>query len=127
MITIAENKQYSLEVDITKNRAFLKINGFWRNKEDIPGYLQDWDEAIKKLSKDFTLLTDATEMTIHPGDVRDVHSKAQEKIIKAGVKKVAELHSENVAFMQLNGVSNESGMPKKNFNEKEAALEWLDA
>lgn len=127
MITIAENEQYSLKVDITKNRAFLKINGFWRNKEDIPGYLQDWDEAIKKLTKGFTLLTDATKMTIHPGDVRDVHSKAQEKIISAGVKKVAELHDENVAEMQLNSVSSESGMPKKNFNDKEEALKWLDA
>ncbi|WP_340152871.1 hypothetical protein [uncultured Marivirga sp.] len=127
MITIAENEQYSLKVDITKNRAFLKINGFWRNKEDIPGYLQDWNEAINKLSKGFTLLTDATDMTIHPGDVRDVHSKAQEKIVKAGVKKVAELHGENVASMQLDGVSNESGMPKKNFNDKDEAIKWLDA
>jgi len=127
MITIAENEQYSLKVDITKNRAFLKINGFWRNKADIPGYLQDWDEAINKLTTGFTLLTDATEMTIHPVDVRDVHSKAQEKIVKAGVKKVAELHSENVAGMQLNSVSNESGMPKKNFNSKEKALAWLNS
>lgn len=127
MITIAENEQYSLKVDITKNRAFLKINGFWRNKEDIPGYLQDWDEAINKLSQGFTLLTDATEMSIHPGDVRDVHSKAQEKIVKAGVKKVAELHTENVASMQLNSLSNETGMPRKNFNDKEVALKWLDA
>ncbi|WKV13260.1 hypothetical protein [Marivirga harenae] len=127
MITIAKNEQYSLKVDITKNRAFLKINGFWRNKEDIPGYLQDWNEAINKLSKGFTLLTDATDMTIHPGDVRDVHSKAQEKIVKAGVKKVAELHGENVASMQLDGVSNESGMPKKNFNDRTKAESWLDS
>ncbi len=127
MITIAENEQYSLKVDITKNRAFLKINGFWRNKEDIPGYLQDWDEAVKKLSDGFTLLTDATEMTIHPGDVRDVHSKAQDKIVKAGVKKVAELHTENVSIMQLDSVSRKSGMPKKNFNDRGEALKWLDA
>lgn len=127
MITIAENEQYSLKVDITRNRAFLKINGFWRNKADIPGYLQDWDEAINKLTKDFTLLTDATEMTIHPGDVRDVHSKAQDKIIKAGVKKVAELHEKSVSIMQLDGVSRESGMPKKNFTDRGEAIKWLDA
>jgi hypothetical protein len=127
MITIAENEQYSLKVDITKNRAFLRINGFWRNKEDIPAYLQDWDEAINKLSEGFTLFTDVRKMAIHPGDVRDVHSKAQEKIIKAGVRKVAELHDENVALMQLDSVSSESGMPKKNFNNKEEALKWLDS
>ncbi|HET8859304.1 hypothetical protein [Marivirga sp.] len=126
MITIAKNEQYSLMVDITKNRAFLKINGFWRNKEDIPGYLQDWDEALNKLTKGFTLLTDATEMVIHPGDVRDVHSKAQQKIVSAGVKKVAELHRSGVAGVQLDSVSNESGMPKQKFDNKEKALQWLD-
>ncbi len=40
---------------------------------------------------------------------------------------MAELHDENVAVMQLNSVSNESGMPKKNFNDKGEALKWLDA
>lgn len=55
-----------------------------------------------------------------------MHSKAQEKIITAGVKKVAELHNENVAVMQLNSISNESGMPKKNFINKEEAVKWLD-
>ncbi|WMN07830.1 hypothetical protein QYS48_30025 [Marivirga arenosa] len=126
MITIAENKQYSLKIDIIKNRAFLKIDGFWRNKEDIPAYLNDWDEAISKLAPSFTLLTDATEMVIHPGDVRDVHSKAQEKIVAGKVKKVAELHKEGTAAMQLDGVSNESGLPKKNFTDKNEAIKWLD-
>jgi hypothetical protein len=127
MITIATNRQYSLEVDITKNRAFLKITGFWRNKEDIPGYLEDWNEAIRDLNEGFTLLTDATEMVIHPGDVRDVHSKAQALIIGGGVKKVAELHDKSAAELQLDGVSNQSGMPKKNFTNKEDAIKWLDA
>jgi len=126
MITIAENKQYSLKLDITKNRAFLKIRGFWRNKEDIPAYLKDWDEAINKLTPGFTLLTDATEMVIHPGDVRDVHSKAQKKVIDAGIRKVAELHNSGGQEMQLDSVSKETGMPKKNFDNEEDAIKWLD-
>lgn len=40
---------------------------------------------------------------------------------------MAELHNENVSIMQLDSVSRESGMPKKNFNDKEEALKWLDA
>ena len=34
--------------------------GSGEKKGEIPAYLQDWDEAIKKLAKGFTLLTDAT-------------------------------------------------------------------
>ena len=34
-------------------------------------------------------------------------------------KKVAELQKEKVSQMQLDGVSRESAMPKKNFNEQE--------
>ncbi|WNB17939.1 hypothetical protein [Marivirga arenosa] len=126
MITIAENKQYSIKVDVSKNRAYLKIIGFWRNKEDIPGYLNDWDKAIGKLKTGFTLLTDATEMKIHPGDVRDVHSKAQKKVIDAGIRKVAELHNSGGQEMQLDSVSKETGMPKKNFDNEEDANKWLD-
>lgn len=127
MITIAKNEQYELLIDIVGNRAFLTIKGFWRNEADIPGYLEDWDQALKMLKPGFTLLTDAINMSIHPGEVRDIHHKAQQKIISAGVKKVAELQNESVAQMQLNGLSSESGMPKKNFTDKKEALMWLES
>ncbi len=127
MITIAKNEQYELLIDIVTNRAFLTIKGFWRNEADIPGYLEDWDQALGMLKPGFTLLTDATEMSIHPGAVRDIHHKAQQKIISAGVKKVAEIQSESVAQMQLNGLSSESGMPKKNFTDRKDALLWLES
>ena len=124
MKTIANNKFYTLEVDPIKNRAFLKINGFWK-LNDVPNYLDDWDKTISFLRKGFTLLTDAREMAIHPSEVRAIHEKAQNKIIEAGVKKVAELQKAKVAEMQLDGVSKDTKMPKMNFNEKEKALEWL--
>lgn len=127
MITISKNEQYELLIDIVSNRAFLTIKGFWRNEADIPGYLEDWDQALGMLKPGFTLLTDATEMSIHPGEVRDIHHKAQQKIISAGVQKVAELHSESVAVMQLNGLSSESGLPRKNFTDKKEALVWLES
>lgn len=126
MIKIVDNNQYSLNVDLTQNRVFLQIKGFWRNQEEVGQYLNDWDKALSKVKEDFTLLTDAREMKIHPSDVRDLHRKAQLKIEKAGVKKVAELQSESVAEMQLDGVSRESGMNKKNFKNENEAIRWLD-
>ncbi|GAB3328617.1 hypothetical protein GCM10027429_03770 [Marivirga atlantica] len=125
MQTIANNSQYELSADPIRNRAFLTIKGFWR-AEEVQDYLSDWEKTLNKLKPGFTLLTDAREMAIHPAEVRDLHKKAQEKIRQAGVKKVAELQKEKVSQMQLDGVSRESAMPKKNFNEQEEALKWLD-
>lgn len=126
MQSIAQNPQYELSIDKRKNRAYLKINGFWRNPEQVPDYINDWNKAVKELTKGFTLLTDATNMKIHPGSVRELHGKAQALIIKYGVKKVAELQADKIAEFQLDGVSKNTGMPKKNFNSKDEAEKWLD-
>ncbi|MBK6265520.1 hypothetical protein JKA74_10770 [Marivirga sp. S37H4] len=126
MITIAENKQYTLQVDIDLNRAFLTIVGFWRSRADIPAYLEDWDQAIDLLKPGFTLLTDAREMVIHPSEVREIHAQAHKKIIEFGVKKVAELPNEEIAKLQLSGFSAQCGMPKENFSSKAEAMAWLD-
>ena len=126
IITIAQTPQYQIDVQKEKNRAFLKINGFWRNPEQVSGYLSDWEKAVAELKPGFTLLTDATEMKIHPLTVRVSHEQAQILIIKAGVRKVAELQQNKVAELQLDTVSQDTKMPKKNFNEREEAEKWLD-
>lgn len=125
-VYIARNPQYELAVSAAQNRAFLKIIGFWRGPEQVPDYIADWKRAVAALQPGFTLLTDAREMKIHPGTVRALHEEAQSLIIKAGVKRVAELQQDKVAEMQLDGVSKETRMPKKNFNDQEEAERWLD-
>ena len=126
IITIAQTPQYQISVQKEKNRAFLKINGFWRNAEQVSNYLTDWEKAVAELKPGFTLLTDATEMKIHPTSVRELHEKAQAYVIKAGVRKVAELQLNKVAELQLDSVSKDTKMPKQNFNTREEAELWLD-
>lgn len=63
---IAQNPQYEISVVIPKNRAYLKIIGFWRNPEQVSSYLDDWEKAIAILRPGFTLLADVREMKIHP-------------------------------------------------------------
>ena len=125
-ISIAQTPQYELSVNKGKNRAYLKIIGFWRNPEQVPDYLNDWTRASTYLLPGFTLLTDATEMKIHPTAVRELHGKAQTLLVQKGVKKVAELQADKVAELQLDGVSKETQMPKRNFNDRQEAEKWLD-
>ncbi len=126
MITIAETPQYRIEVLKEKNRAYLTIIGFWRNPEQVSEYVNDWKKAVAELKPGFTVFTDATEMKIHPVPVREVHEKAQKLLKEHGILKVAELQKNKIAEIQLDSVSQDTKFPKKNFEVREEAEQWLD-
>lgn len=123
---IAQTPQYEITISKSKNRAYLRILGFWRNPEQVENYLEEWRKALKELKPGFTLLTDAREMKIHPAAVRKVHEDAQALVIDAGLLRVAEVQADKIAEMQLDGVSADTKMPKKNFNDPLEAERWLD-
>ena len=123
---IAETKHYTLHVSPEKNRAYLKIFGFWRNVESVPNYLDDWKKTLSKVKKGFTLLTDASEMKTHPSDVRKLHEQAQALVMGMEVQKVAEIINDDVTEMQLDAVAKTTKFPKKNFKNSEDAEKWLD-
>ncbi|MBA4057004.1 MAG: hypothetical protein C0490_19980 [Marivirga sp.] len=126
MVKINDTKHYTISVFPEKNRAYLKIIGFWRSPEVVPDYLKDWSKATSLLSKGFTLLTDASEMKTHPQELRKLHEQAQAIILKAGVSKVAEILKDEVAEMQLNAVAKTTQFPKQNFRSAADAEKWLD-
>jgi len=125
-VKISENKHYTIYISTEKNRAYLKIIGFWRNPEVVPDYLPDWTKAVSKLKKGLTLLTDASEMKTHPQELRKLHEQAQALLLKAGVSKVAEIIKDDVAEMQLDSVAKTTQFPKKTFRSAEDAEKWLD-
>ncbi len=126
LIKIGDNKFYTISVSTEKNRAYLKIIGFWRTPEQVPDYINHWISGVSKLKKGFTLLTDASEMKTHPKEVVKLHEQAQAILLKAGVSKVAEILKDDVAEMQLNAVAKTTQFPKKNFRTAAEAEAWLD-
>ncbi len=125
-IDVRITKQYTLSVSTEKNRAYLKIIGFWRTPEVVPDYLADWKKTVSLLNTGFTLLTDASEMKTHPPELRKLHEQAQAIILEAGVSKVAEILKDEIAEMQLDAVAKTTQFPKKNFRRAEDAERWLD-
>lgn len=125
-VSINKTKQYVISVSPEKNRAYLKIIGFWKNPETVPTYLEDWAKAVSRLKKGFTLVTDATEMKTHPQEVRKLHEQAQAMLLRAGVSKVAEILKDEIAEMQLDSVAKTTQFPKRNFKTIEEAEKWLD-
>ncbi len=126
LVKINETKYYTISVSPEKNRAYLKIIGFWRSPEIVPDYIKDWTKATSMLKKGFTLLTDASEMKTHPQELRRLHEQAQALLLKAGVSKVAEILKDDVTEMQLNAVAKATQFPKQNFRTASDAEIWLD-
>ncbi|GHN02496.1 hypothetical protein WSM22_39850 [Cytophagales bacterium WSM2-2] len=123
---IADNTHYTLSVNREKNRAYLKIKGFWSNCESVPNYLSDWKKAASLLKRDFTLLTDASEMRTHPQEVRNLHEQAQRLIVNSGVMKIAEIVKDDIAEIQLNAMAKKTHLPKRNFRSTIEAEAWLN-
>jgi hypothetical protein len=123
---INDNKYYKIEISREKNRAYLKILGFWKNTDIVSDYLIDWARATSALSRGFTLLTDASEMKTHPQDVRVLHEQAQAILMKAGVSKVAEILQDEIAELQLDSVAKTTNFPKQTFRTVQEAEKWLD-
>ena len=71
-------------------------------------------------------MVDASEMVIHPQDMKSVHEEAQQMFIKAGVKKVAEVMKNIFTETQLNGLAKVTKFPKKSFSDKNEAEIWLE-
>ena len=125
-IKIVESNAYDLSVSKEKNRVFLKIKGMWRDKQYVPNYHADLKKALSYTKPDFTLLTDASEMIIHPKEMRIVHEEAQQMFVKAGVRKVAEVQKNIFTESQLNGLAKATNFPKKSFSDKVEAEIWLE-
>ncbi len=127
MKTIAQNDNYVIAVDPSKNRAYLTLIGYWKGRAEVPKYIDDWRKAIKELSRGFTVLSDVTRMKAPPQDVVQLHTEAQKVLMAGGLSKVAELvGSDVIAKMAIDRFSRESGMYKGTFDNWREADDWLD-
>lgn len=128
MKTIADNQYYTIAVDQAKNRVYLKIMGFWRNRDVVANYLEDIRIATHdETGPDYTILTDGRGMKTPPQGVAELHIEAQKICVDGGLRKTAELLEDNAAArMALKRYSKTSGMVQRSFIDQAEAEAWLD-
>lgn len=125
MDVVASNNFYSIKVDKNKNIIYFSIIGSWGKRSDVENYLEDWNKAIKLVKPGFKILSDLTKMG--PTLLTDLHLEAQKMLIEKGLDKVAEVYDGQVfAKMQIDKVSETSGMKKAVFDDMKKAEEWLE-
>ena len=124
---IATTDKYSIEVDKGRNRIYLKLQGFWRSKAEVPNYFSDWQQATQEVTPGFTILTDAREMKTPTQEVAELHMHTQAMLVAAGLGKTAELVPAGVIEQAaLKRYAKESGMQKGSFEDQAEAEAWLD-
>lgn len=130
MITeIANTDYYNMAVDLEKNRCYLRIQGFWGARSNVPHYLGHCQQLIEHLQPGFTAVVDLTHSKIPSEEARQLHEQAQHLFILAGLSRTAEVHpSEDTIFSrsfdQLASATQLQGR-QTFFNQQEAEA-WLD-
>ena len=124
---ITQTPYYTIAVDPTKNRLYIRIISQWKRVADVATYLADIQWAIRQVHSGFTVLTDLTQMLSPSPEINAAHAQAQMECMKAGCRMTAEVHSED--FMKhwiADKFSKQSKMEKKVFINPAEAEAWLD-
>lgn len=125
---IASTELYSLSVDSTRNRIYYTMIGFWQDTSKLARYQEDWENVLGCLSGNFTILSDLTEFRLLPPGLVERAAKHQKKLIDAGLVAFAEIRLEAaITALQLNRISDISGIEKRIFTDWNDAESWLDS
>ena len=114
-----------VKYDRERNTVIVEFEGNV-DAEQAKQFFADLEKVRPKPERDFTLLTDASEMRTHPQDIKNLHEEAQTILVKSGVVKIAEIVKDDIAEIQLNAMAKKTHLPKRNFKSLNDAEEWLN-
>lgn len=124
---IANNTCYALSFELTKNRIYYSILGYWKNQEGIPDFLADWDKILQLVDSGFDLLVDMRTMLTHPQELNSLHEEAFQKVRIGRVSRIANVMPlDRIASLQVTEIIKKVNLPSQNFETCEAAEQWLD-
>lgn len=123
---VAHNACYGISYDAVKCRVYFDVIGFWKNHASVPEFLKDWDKVLQLVKKGFTMLVDMRTMITHPQQLNDLHKESMDKVLSAGVGRVAYvMPNDKIACFQVidNGMNPE--LNTQQFSTCEEAEQWL--
>ncbi|MFD2513979.1 hypothetical protein ACFSRY_08890 [Pontibacter locisalis] len=128
IIQIAKTDCYELQYDELSNRIYLTLLGYWKDKEVVPEYLNDWQKAIKLTRPDFSLLLDMRTMITHPPSLNSLHLEVHNLIKDNSASQIALLEPiDRIATLQIQQIIAQCDMQISSFLNADEAEEWLNA
>ena len=126
MKVIEENKYYKVSVDVSKNRIYIDVKGFWPGTKAVPNYIGRVKESIAMVKRSFTMVVDARTMVTAPAEVNNIHKTVQELVTAAGLFQAAEIVPQDViAKLQTDALAKNTSIPKGMFATVEEGEAWL--
>lgn len=122
------NAHYEIGYDLSTNRMYLRIKGFWKSAEEVPDFVQDIDAVSGKLQRGFTLVADLRQMKTPPVEVNLIHQESQKAVNRNGLSYTAEILQDKDIVLNnvVKNIARETGMKKKEFTNMKEAEAWLD-
>lgn len=125
-----DNEFYALSFDPKNRQINWTIKGPWLSSKAVPDVLNQWDAILSQvMTPGFKVLANMTNLRAEPHDVEMLHMQIQQKIMAAGVRKVATVISKSaVAGLAGKRVGRETGVAEvaRNFGSTAEAQAWLD-
>lgn len=126
-VQVAMNACYDILYDSPKNRIYFTIYGYWKNKECVSEFINDWTKALDIVKPGFTILTDMRTMITHPQELSNLHQESHTMVLDAMVTKVAHIMpTDKIAYLQVHSIHESTNLPSKNFQDVEEAEQWLN-
>ncbi len=119
-------KGFKIEADPNKKILRLKVWGFW-TEEDAQRYREEFIEKSKPLiTETWFVLADIAEYGVQTKEVQAVHGELMRYAIKNGMLKAANVISRLLNRIQIEKLSEASGIPMHSFfNSEDDAEKWL--
>ncbi|TPE45570.1 hypothetical protein [Pontibacter mangrovi] len=124
---VSKNQHYELRFDSGKNRLYIGIYGFWKNRNDVPGYLSDLKKALILVNPGFTLLLDMRTLITHPPAVADMQAEAHKLLKEASLGKAACVFPiDHIATLQVEDMLGHGHFRCERFASVSEAEAWLN-
>ncbi len=125
---IAHNDFYSITVNHTQQRLYIKVSGLWNSARLVPNYCQDISTAVSLLQETFTCLADFSAMRPFSQEVADhVHIPALRRLMRSNLCRSAQIMPDNHQTIDLLEKMGEKMHVRLNmFDSHEMATMYLD-
>ncbi len=126
--TVITTDLYTIDIDEGKNRAYVRIIGFWTDIAIVGQHTKDFVTAIRQLLPGLTVLRDTRQMKTPPDQIFAEMMKIRKGIGTLGISKIAYIEPASmVARLSTNRFVRQGSVPSGIFTEEAEAEAWLDA
>lgn len=92
MRLIAFRPEYQITAEITRNRIFYKHFAEIAQAQELPNYLDDWQQALDTMKPGFTILSDMTDLLVVSAHLNSLIEQAQRLLEGRGLRMIASVH-----------------------------------